>query len=128
LVADRAVQRVVEQQKLDDAFLQTLHRLRLGVYHRAVGYRKGTGRYGFALPFNFDQAHAAYARRVQLGMVAKDRKLDAGVLRRLDEEHPLRNLHLFSVYGDRHHLLTHAERAARATRPQALPATWASNS
>ena len=91
-----------------------------------TGHR--AGRHWLALPFDLDQAHPADSRRIQLGVVTKDRDLDVGVLGRLDEQHALGHLRLPAVDGNRNQLLTHAERTSIECMPQAFPETWALNS
>ena len=85
LVADGAVQRVVDELELQDLCTRLhchralrLHDHALGHRRRAPGLRsRRSGR-------DVDQAQAASADRVELVVVAEDRDLDADGLRRLD--------------------------------------------
>ncbi|GAA5615746.1 hypothetical protein Spla01_06963 [Streptomyces platensis] len=91
LVADRAVQRVVDQQQLHHPALGLLgHRggqLRLD--HHAVGAGDGAGGHRLALALDLDDALPAGARRVQQRMVAEARDLDAEEFGGADDQRPL---------------------------------------
>ena len=78
LVADGAVQRVVDEQELHHRLLR-LHRLvAFAAYHHAVGRRRGAGRHGLGHLLDVDQAHAAVGRDAQFLVVAEMRDVDAG--------------------------------------------------
>ena len=78
LVADGAIQRVVEQQKGQVRLLHILHRLRVGLDHHIRGHRHRAGRLQHhpTRAGDFHQAHAAAGHRVELGVAAKDGDLD----------------------------------------------------
>ena len=98
LVADRAVERMVDEQELDHRLLGVLHALGLRVHdHPVLDRCRASGlKLGYAL--DLDQAHAACADRVaELGLVAEDGDLDVAELGRVDQHRVLRSLHLASV-------------------------------
>jgi hypothetical protein len=65
LIADRAVQRVVDQQKFQRRFAR-LQRIRgLGVNHHTLSDWRGAGGEQLALPFHFYQADPAGRQRFQ---------------------------------------------------------------
>ena len=107
LVANRAVERVVDEQKFQDAFAHLLRRWRTRINFHAGRNRRGAGnraahcrrlvrqyllrdlrcavfvQHGFAVRPNqrqaeLDEAHAAVARDRQLGMIAIVRHFDTG--------------------------------------------------
>ncbi len=88
LVAHGAVERVVDQQELEDAVLRLLHRGRGGVHDHAVGgveHARDLQR-GATRAFDLDEAHAAHADRRHPRVVAEARDVDAVPLRRRDDE------------------------------------------
>ena len=103
LVADRAVERVVDEDELERRLL-TLRRLRGGRArpdHHPV--RRGQRAAGLELrhTLDLDEAHAAGAhRRPEPRLVAEHRDLDPRGLRRLDEARPLRHRDVAVVDGD----------------------------
>ena len=76
LVADRAIERVVDEQELHHALLR-LHRL-VGVreYLHAFGDRRGARRQRLGRLLDLHQAHAAVGRDRQLAVPAKMRHVD----------------------------------------------------
>ena len=81
LVADRAIQRMVDQQEFHHAAARLAHHRAVGVHHHAVGDRIGAG--GDRLRrrlLDLDQAHAAIAGDRQALVVAEARNFDAGRL------------------------------------------------
>ena len=93
LIANRAVQRVVEEQELHHAFARLLHLVGAGVDHEAVAARQRTGGGGLgrtaALVFDFDQTHAAVAGHRQTVVVAEPGDLSPGEFRDLKNAHPV---------------------------------------
>ncbi len=92
LVADRAVERVVDQQQLHHALLRLVGHLRrvLGAHDHAVGHRhRAAGlRLGHRAPahLDLDQALAAGARRIEQRVVAEARHDDPEPLARADDQ------------------------------------------
>src|ERR1039457_6191840 len=104
LVADGTVERMVDQQELDDRLLRGLYAVGLGVHDHAVLDGGGAAGLELADPLDFDQAHAAGANGVaELGLVAEHRDLDVASFGRVDEHRVLRRLDLEAVdrEGDR---------------------------
>ena len=92
LVADRAIERVVDEEQLQHSHARALCLRVLGVHHHALGDRRGAGDLELRRLLDLDEAHAAHARHRQSRMVAVVRDEDARLLRRLDHERPLRHL------------------------------------
>src|SRR5262249_15238267 len=95
LVTYGAVERVVDEQELDDRLLGLLDPRRLRVHdHPVLDRRRAAGlELGDAL--DLDQAHATGADRLaELGLVTEDRYLDVAVLGRVDEHRVGRRLDL----------------------------------
>ena len=88
LVADGAVERVVEEQELEHALLGLSGRLGLGEDLLAVGHLDEAGRLQARAPGtgDLDEAHAAHADRLHPRVVAKARDEDPGPLGRRDDE------------------------------------------
>ena len=93
LVADRAVERMVDQQELHHAFARLLHHRRFGADGRqfavrartAVAHAPGAARHRLRRAFQLDQAHAAVAGDRQPLVVAEARNLGARRLARLQQ-------------------------------------------
>ena len=101
LVADRAVQRVVDQQQLHHALLRLVGDRggELGPDHHAVGDGGGAGRQRLALALDLDQALPAGAHRVEQRVVAEPRDLDADQLGGADHQRALGHPDLDAVDG-----------------------------
>ncbi len=98
LVADRAVERVVDQQELEHRPLRVGCALVARVHLHAVG--RGHRARGLQLrhSLDLDEAHPARADRgAETGLVTEDRDLDAVRSRREDERRALRHDDLSSV-------------------------------
>src|SRR5689334_4004745 len=98
LVAHRAVERVVDEQELDDRVLRGLHPVGGGDDHHALldGRRAARLQLGHALDLH--EAHAARAHRLaELGLVTEVGDLDVALLGGVHEHHALRRLHLAAV-------------------------------
>ncbi len=81
LVADRAVERVVDEQELDHRALGVVHALGLRVDDHAVLDRRRARGLQLRDPLDLDQAHAAGADGLaELGLVTEDGDLDVAVL------------------------------------------------
>ncbi len=105
LVADRAVERVVDEQELHHPLAGLLDRRRLGADHRrlavrarpAVAHRPGAGGDRLRRALQFDEAHAAIAGDRQPLVEAEARDLGPRRLRRLQQRVFRRNLDLDAV-------------------------------
>ena len=104
LVADRAVQRMVDENELERRVLPVGCDLRgaPGVDDHPVLRAERAGRLQLRDPLDLDEAHAACThRRAEAGLVAEDGDLDPGRLRGLDQARPLRHLDGTLVDRDR---------------------------
>jgi len=52
---------------------------------------------------NFDEAHPAHPNRLQFGMIAKDRDVNANLFRGFDDEGAVGDLNLFVINCDLRH-------------------------
>ena len=124
LVADRAVERVVDEQELDHRALRVVHALGLRVDDHAVLDRRGAAGLQLRDALDLDQAHAARADGLaELGLVAEDRDLDVAVLGGVDEHRVLRRGDLAAVDRERdvadlgpRHQCTRPRRRRRSAR------------
>jgi len=98
LVAYGAVERVVDEQELDDGVLGVTDALGLRVDDHAVLDRGRAARLQLGDPLDLDQAHAAGADGLaQLGLVTEVGDLDVALLGGIDEHRALDGLHLAAV-------------------------------
>src|SRR5690606_32384590 len=103
LVADRAVERVIDEQELHDGVLCRDSLLGACVHDHAVGDGRGTGRQGLGRLFYVDQAHAAVGCHGKLLVIAKMRNVDAELVGSLDDHAPFGCFRLDAVDGDFNH-------------------------
>ena len=123
LVADRAVQRVVDEQELHHPFAGLLDHRAICADRLAIGGGQSATRLRLGRPgSNLDQAHAAIAGDRQPLVVAEARDLLAGKLARLQHGRALRDLELDAVDGDFRHYL--AVSAAGASDSAGLWTRW----
>src|SRR5690606_10070915 len=109
LVAERAIERMVEQQEFHHAFAGRLDHRRVGEHLRRLAVRARTqvlDRHGAAglrlwrTALHLDQAHAAVARDRQALVIAEARNLGAGGLGGLHQREIVRNFDELAVYLD----------------------------
>jgi hypothetical protein len=62
LIADWAIQRVVDQKHFHDAFTRLFGPFGISMDNHIVAASHGTGRHRFWGPFQIDEAHAAVGR------------------------------------------------------------------
>ncbi len=113
LIADRAIQRMVDQQEFHHAFARLAHHRRLGVedlrravlVRRQIAHAHGAGRHRLRHPDDLDQAHAAIAGDRQPLVVAEARNLRARRFARLQQRVLRRNVDLCAVNDDLGHSL-----------------------
>ena len=108
LVANRAIKRVVDQQKFHDRLLRLDGTLRLGMHHHALRHRCCTRWHGLGCFFDIDQAHAAIGRNAEFLVIAKMRNKSPSLFRSLDHHTALGDLHCFSVDLKFNHVLCRA--------------------
>ena len=114
LVADRAVERVVDEDELECPFLALCRARRRGgrAHDHPVLRAERAARLELRQPLDLDEAHAAGAdRRSEPRLVAEHRDLDARGGRRLDEPQAARNLDL-AVVDRQLHGVAHARSGA----------------
>jgi hypothetical protein len=102
-VADRAVERMVDEDELEGRVLPVGGRLRGlgGADDHSVRRRQGAAGLELRHALDLDEAHAAGAdRRSETWLVTEDGNLDPGRERRLHEPGPLRHLHFAPVDRD----------------------------
>ncbi len=121
LVADGAVERMVQEQKLHRRALAPRGLLRRlgGMNDHAVGHRRRAAGLKLGHALDLDQAHTAGPdRRPEARLVAEDRDLDTGRGGRLDQAHSLGHLHLAAVNGHGDELGRTHSAASWPTRPR----------
>ena len=128
LIADRAVQRVVDQQEFHGGALRAdgLHRMREDLH--ALGHGRGAGRQRLGRLLHFDQAHAAVGRDRELLVIAESRDINPLAIGHAHDQFVLACLHRHPIDLDVDQLLAHA--ATRAAKTMLLPpcSTMYSNS
>ncbi len=126
LVADGAVERVVDEQELDDRVLGLLDAIGLGVDDHPVAHRRRARGLELRDPLDLDQAHPAGADRLaELGLVTEDGDLDVAALRCVDEHRALGRRDLDAV-DDQRHRLALALHAVTLSAGSTLPASSSS--
>ncbi len=96
-VTDRAVQRVIDQQQLQNAVLRLFDFRRDRVHDHAFRHGDGAGRLDFVHLLDLDQAHPARARRLEPGMVAEVGNVRPRLERRRDDQRAFRDGDRFIV-------------------------------
>ena len=97
LVADRAVERVIDQQEFHHRLLRLPRLGRDRAHDHAVGDRRGAGRHRLGRLLDLDQAHAAVGRDRQLLVVAEVRHVDVERIRGLHDHAALGHRDLLAV-------------------------------
>ncbi len=119
LVADGAIQRMIDQQEFHHRFLGGDGLGRSRVHDHAFGHRRGAGRHGLGRLFHLDQAHAAVGRNRQLLVVAKARHIDIIGVGDPDQHLAFARLGRDTVDSDHDDVVAHA--AARSARTMLRP-------
>src|SRR5215471_9237368 len=97
LVTDRAVQRVIGQQKLQHALARLLDLGTVGANHHSLGRDQRAGGLQLGHFLNFDQAHAASGLQREPGVVAERRNFGSNPLGRFDYQGARGNLDIAVV-------------------------------
>ena len=116
LVANRAVQRVVDEQKFHHALLGFQRLVALGANDHALSDRRGTSRHRLGCLLDIDQAHATVGRDAQLLVVAEMRDVGASLVGGMHHHAALGHLHSVTVELDFNH-----ETRRNATREAPFP-------
>ena len=103
LIANGAIQRVVDQQKLHHRLLGLDGLVALAADNHAVGDRRGTGRHRLGHLFNIHQAHAAVRRDAQFLVVAEVRNVRSCAFGSLHDHAALKDFHFLAVELDFNH-------------------------
>ncbi len=93
LIAHRAIQRMIGQQKLDGALARLVHLRRIGVDHHALRHRQRAAHLQLGRLLHFHQTHAAGGRQRQPIVIAKRRNFDAHLLGGVDQQRSGRGRH-----------------------------------
>ena len=117
LVADRAIDGVVDEQEFEHRGLRRLGSVARGLDDHAVGHARVAADLQLGHLFDFDQTHAAVARNAQARVVAVVRHFHAGPLRGLDDVQPVFDRHFAAVDFE----CGHAELLLNASRSPTLP-------
>ena len=97
LVADGAIERVVDQQKLHDRLLRRNGFVALGAHDHALRHRRGAGGHGLGGFFDLDQAHAAVGRDGEFLVVAEMGDVGAGFFSGMHHHAAFGNFHFLTV-------------------------------
>src|SRR3954469_15671075 len=98
LVADRAVERVVDEQELHHRVLGLLDLVRGGDHDHAVLHRRRARGLELGHALDLDQAHAAGPHRLaELALITEVGDLDVALLGGVDQDGALLGLHLAAV-------------------------------
>ena len=103
LVANRAVQRMVDEQKLHHRLLRLDCFVRLGANHHALGHRGGTSGHGFGGLFHFHQTHAAIGSDAELLVITKMRDESTGFFSGMHHRAAFSHFHFFAIEFDFNH-------------------------
>ena len=97
LIADRAIERMVDEQEFHHALLRGHRLLRVRPHFHAVGDRRRTGRKGLGRLFHLHQTHATVGGDREFPVVTEMRHEDVGLMRGIHDGAALRHLELPAV-------------------------------
>ena len=97
LVADGAIERVVDQQKLHDRLLRGNGAVALGAHNHALCHGRGAGGHGLGGLFDLHQAHAAVGRDGEFLVVAEMRNVGACFFSGMHDHAAFGNFHFLTV-------------------------------
>ena len=107
LIADGAVEGMINQQEFEDALTRAFRGRGLRLHNHSFGDGRGTGDLELGRLLDLDEAHAAYTRDLQAGMVAVVRDEDARLLRRFNDQRPGRHAHRGAVDSEINQAICH---------------------
>src|SRR5690606_35719143 len=123
LIANRAVEGVVDQEELQNALPGLGHLGGVGPDHHPLPHPLAAGGDQLPGPFHLHQADPADRHGIQLVVRAEDGNLHARLARRIEHQGSRRHLHGPAVDGEADPLAAHAERTSRTW--QAPRSMWA---
>ena len=103
LVANRAIEWMVDQQKLHHRLLRFDCFFALGAHHHALGHRGGTRRHGLGCFFYIDQTHTAIGGDAEFLVITKMRNVGARFFSRMHDHAAFLDFHFFTVEFDFNH-------------------------
>ena len=104
LIADRAIERVVDEQELHHPFAGLLDHRAVGTDFLTIGGGQRAACLRLGRPgLHFDQTHAAIARDAEPLVIAEARDFLARQLARLQHSRARRDFDFLTVYGDLRH-------------------------
>ena len=104
LVTNRAIQRVIDKQKLHHRLLRFYRAIAVRVHHHALRHGRGASWQWFRRFFDLNQAHAAVGRDAEFAVVAKMRHMRADLLGSVHHRAAFGDFNFFAVK----HYLYHA--------------------
>ena len=114
LIANGAVQRMVDQQELHDRLLRLDGLVRLCPDHHALCHRRCAGWHGLGSFFNFNQTHATAGRDGEFFVITKVRDIDARFLCSVHYHAAGSNFYFFAVEFDFNHGISRIQAASDA--------------
>jgi hypothetical protein len=100
LIADRTIERVVDQQEFHRRFLCGKRLLRARLHHHAVHALRSAGRHWLRRTLDFHQAHAAISRNREALVIAETRDHNIVFVRHVDQQATRLGFDLLTVDGD----------------------------
>ena len=120
LIADRAVERMIDQQEFHHRLLRSDGLRGTRVDDHALGHRRGAGGQRLRRLLHLDETHAAVRGHGQFLVVAEARDVDVMGVRDADDHLALARLHRHAIHGDVdavvRHRLAHAATCCAVTR------------
>ncbi len=99
LIADWAVEWMVDQQQLEYALASLLGLFAVDKHYLSFGHLGHAGRHQLRGFLDLDQAHAAHRRRWKRRVIAVVRHQNAGLFGGLDDSRPLGDAHRGAIDG-----------------------------
>ena len=103
LVADGAVQWVIDEQKFHHRLLRLYRPIGFGAHDHALGHGRGASGHGLGCFFNIYQTHTAVGRNAQFFVITKVRNVGAGFFSRVHDHAALNNFDLLTVQFNFNH-------------------------
>ena len=97
LIANRAIKRMIDQQKFHHALLRLDRHFRVGVHLHAFRSQGRAGRQRLGRLLDFNQAHAAIGRDGQFFVIAEIRDIDAELVGRVHHRGTALNFYRLAI-------------------------------